>query len=379
MRAIVASSTAARTEEALLDVVSQLYQARRVGRNDGCALVFASEHHALHARALASALSDILHPEPFIGWFGAEAFGGAPSEEGIPRLVVLVLEGCVAVARTTPQRGPGGVIAAGLCAELPPGSVRFLATAADRLDVRSVLTALDEQWSPVVGAAGDGRGAAGPTALGPRLGEEPSAALLAASGVRSLIGVTHGVRSVGPVSPYRQAKGSVLTTVGNRPAYSVLREDLRRAGVVDLFDLPKRLLCGVRASPDDEFSLLQCLGIGTTSGDLHLEDEIPDEGEAFFALRDDAIARAELEEMLGRMKDALDARRRIACVIFSDRDRDQTFFGAPRFEAERVEDVLGGEGIPVVGISGTAQYGAEGGVTLRHRHACVVCVLYVEP
>lgn len=379
MRAIVAFSSAARTEEAMLDVVAQICAARRAEHKEGFALVFASEQHAPKAQAMASALGDVLHHDPFIGWFGAEAYYGTRAEEGLPHLVVLILEGCVAVARKAPQRGPGGVVAAGLCADFPPGSVRFLATSTARLDATSLLAALDEQGSPIVGAVCEGRGAAGLTPLGPGLSDEPSAALLAATGVRALVGVTHGVRRIGSIYPYRRTTGSILRSLGGRPAYTVLREDLQREGVVDLHHLPRRLLCGIRATRDNEFSLKQCLGIETTSGALSLEEDIPDEGELFFALPDDAVARAEFEEMLGRMRDALKERARLACVIFSDRTRDQTFFGVPLYEIDRVEDVLGGEGVPVVGVSGGAPFGTETGETLLHRHGCVVCALYEEP
>ncbi len=379
MRALAASSTLPRSSDAVLDVAQQLRaQGLARGTGDGFALVFSSFHHASDTRALSGALSDLLAPRPFVGWVGASAFHGLALVEGQPGLAVLVIDGAPAYARATLQEGLGSHVAAALCADAPLGRGRFLAAPPDALDAPGLLRSLDEQGVPTVGAICLAPGGQPTSALAAESEEGPHAALLSATGVQLVTGVAQGARPLGPSRRVSAAQGTVLQFLDGRPAADALMADLPASLRGDLARLRGTLLAGVAADGGSAFVMRHVVGIDPTSGAVAIADEVADGAELVFALRDAEAARADLEETLASLVASLEGRRALATVVFSGLGRDEAGFGVPVYDVGRADDLLGGDGAPVVGVAATGELATAGARTELFGYSCVVCVILEE-
>lgn len=378
MRAFAASSTLPVSAEAVLDVAAQLRARGARGGGDGFALAFSSYHHARDPRALSQALSDTLSPLPFLGWVGASAFHGLSLHEGEPGLAVLVVEGAPAYVRSAPQQGLGSHVAAGLCADAPCGRARFLAAPPDELDATSLLRSLDEQRVPTVGAVALAPGGVPTSALAPDVGDGPHAGLLSADGVALLTGVAQGARPLGPSRRVTSAQGSVVHLLDGGPAADAMMADLPPALRQDLAALRGSLFAGIAPEGGAAFVMRHVVGLDPTSGALAIADEIPEGAELVFALRDAEAARADLEETLASLVASLEGRRPLAALVFSGLSRDEASFGVPLYDVGRVDDLLGGDTCPVVGLACSNELATVGARTELFGYACVISVLLAE-
>lgn len=375
MKAYAASSTLARSADAVLDVADQLRE-QGVGRgHEGFALAFSSFHHARDARALSGALEDMLSPLPFVGWVGASAFHGLALAEQQPGLAVLVVEGAPAYGRSTLQDALGSHVAAMLCADAPPGRARFLAAPPDGLDAPGLLRSLDEQGVPTVGAICLCPGGQATSALAPVASSGAHAALLSVDGVQLVLGVAQGARPLGPSRRVTAAQGSVVQFLDGRPAADALMADLPAHLRSDLAHLRGSLLAGVASSDGAAFVMRHVVGVDPTSGAVAIADEIQDGAELVFSLRDPEAGRADLEETLASLVASLEGQRPLATLVFSGLGRDEPGFGVPLYDVGRADDLLGREGCPVVGISASGELATAGIRTELFGYSCVVCVL----
>lgn len=380
MRAYATSSTLPRSADAVLDVAEQLRaQTSGRARGDGFALAFSSFHHASDARALSGALSDMLSPLPFVGWVGASAFHGLSLPEGAPGLSVVVVEDAPAYVRAAPQEGLGSHVAALLCADAPPGRARFLSAPPDGLDARGLLGSLDEQRVPTVGAIGLTKSGLATSALASDVGEGPHTALLSADGISLLTGVAQGARSLGASRRVTAAEGGVVHFLDGRPAADALMADLPPPLRHDLAALRGALFAGVAPEGGAAFVLRHIVGLDPTSGALAVSDDVPEGAELVFALRDPEAARADLEETLASLVASLEGRRPLAALVFSGLSRDEESLGVPLYDVGRVDDLLGAETCPVVGVSGAGELATLGSRTELFGYSCVVCVLLADP
>lgn len=379
MRAYAASSTLPRSADAVIDVADQL-RARGTGRggHEGFALAFASAHHARDAVALSGALEDMLAPLPFVGWVGASAFHGLALPEQAPALSVLVVEGAPAYVRAAPQEGLGSYVAAALSADAPPGRLRFLSAPPDGLDTPNLLRSLDEQAIPIVGAVCVAPGGHALSALAPALGKGPHAALLAADGLQVLTGVAQGARPLGPSRRVTAAQGTVVQFLDGRPAADALMGDLPSHLRHDLAGLRGALLAGIAAPDGSAFVMRHIVGVDPTSGAVAITEEVADGAEILFALRDPEAARADLEETLSSLVASLEGREPLATVVFTGLGRDEQALGVPLYDVGRADDLLGGEGRPVVGVSSAGELCTVGARTELFGYSCVVCVLLAD-
>lgn len=379
VRAYAASSTLPRSADAVLDVADQLrLQGGGGARGDGFALAFSSFHHASDARALSGALSDMLSPLPFVGWVGASAFHGLSLPEGEPGLSVLVVEGATGYVRAAAQEGLGSHVAALLCADAPPGRARFLSAPPDELDASGLLRSLDEQRVPTVGAIALTKSGLATSALAPDLGDGPHAALLSADGLALVTGVAQGARPLGPSRRVTAAQGSVVQLLDGRPAADALMADLPAPLRHDLAALRGSLFAAVAPKDGAAFVLRHVVGLDPTSGALAVSDELQDGAEVVFALRDPEAARADLEEMLGSLVASLEGRRPLAALVFSGLSRDEASLGVPLYDVGRVDDLLGGDTCPVVGVACSSELATAGARTELFGYSCVICVLLEE-
>jgi small ligand-binding sensory domain FIST len=379
MRAYAASSKAPQTPDAVLEVAAGLReQGHRAGRGEGAALVFTTAQHAKDAPALCRALEDLLGPLPFLGFVGASAYHGLVLEEGGPGLCVLILEGVPAYVRVTPQTGLGSHVAAALAADAPVGRARLLSLPAEELDAQNLLPGLDEQGAPVAGlVCATPLGQLG-TALAPGLGEGPHAGLLSLDRVQVITGLAQGARPLGPSRRVTAAQANIAQRLDGVPALDALLADLPQGLQRDLARLRGALLAGIAEEGGNAFVMRHVVGIDPAAGAVAIAGEIKEGADLVFAMRDPEAARIDLKETLRSLIDALDGRRPLAVLVFNCMARDEAAFGAPLYDVGRVEDLFGGDGVPVVGISGSGEICTAGPRTEVFGYTAVVWALLAD-
>lgn len=373
MRAIRASSTAGLPAEAVLDVGDALHAQGFAPSRASCALVFATTHLARDPPALSRALGDVLQV-PFVGFVGASAFDGTALGERKPALSVLVLEEAGAAwARTTPLDGEPAHAAARLLADAPLGRTRFLAASAEPFEPSAFLGQLDEHGVPVLGALSTAPSGQRSAVLASGAAEAASSALLVVEGCRALTGVAQGARPIGPPREVTAARANLIEKLDGRPAFEALLRDLPAQLRTQLPRLGGSLFAGVGTEEGGAWLLRHVVGLDPQTGCVAVAGQPRVGAEVVFSLRDSRAARDELEETVSSLDAALEGRTPLAVVLFSCLGRDESFFGAPLHDVERVRAVA--RGAPVVGVATNGQLATFGPTTHLFGSSCVVSAL----
>jgi small ligand-binding sensory domain FIST len=338
----------------------------------GTALVFASSHLASDAAGLSRALEDALGAMPFVGFVGRSAFHDVRLRERRPGLSVLVLEG--ARGRTHVD-DPSSGRAARLFPGLGAGRARFLAIGSDASpdDVRAITAELDAERVPFCGAV-NVPAATGP---GPPLtagGGRHAAAVLDVDDLAIVPGVTQAARPLGQPRVVTAAHGNVIEELDGKPALEALRHDLPSALKDRAQALGAALHVGIRTDDGEAYLMRTIVGLDPAAGTVSIADEPRAGVEVVFALRDAAAARADLDDMLLVLAEALGPRRPLAIVVFAGLARDEGLFGVPCHDVQRVLSRFGTE-IPVVGLAGSSEICTYGEKSHVFGTACVVAAL----
>jgi small ligand-binding sensory domain FIST len=376
---LAASSSAPLPADAILEVGERL---RALGfEPDGAApataLVFATTHLARDPEALSLGLEDLLGGAPFIGFVGATAFHGARLRERRPGLCVLVMPGVLGHVRTAPLEGAASGVAGALLGDLPLGRARFLSVAADAGTAGGLLDflpLLDEQRVPVAGALSLPPAGQRPSVLGPRPRSSPAAALLDVAGVTPVFGVAQAARLLGPARSVTSASANVILELDGRPAFEALLDDLPASLRAQVSRLSGALCAGFGTEDGGSYLMRNVVGLDPQTGAVAVAGQPRVGTELVFSLRDQAAARADLDELLDSLEEALGDSAPLALVVFDCLARDEGLFGVQNHDVQRVLHRFGAA-VPVVGVAGGGELCSYGAGTYLFGMSCVVCAL----
>ncbi len=362
MRTWVGSSLATNPADAVLDVAARL---RTLGApfrsSQACALVFVSARLAAEGRAMHEALGDLFDPMPFISWVGPSVFHDQRVPEKRAGLVVAVIDGVSAESRHTLWDQHGMPMAAALLADGIKASSRFLsispASGPGGLDV---LAAIDEAGGDVVGAIAHRRQHL-----------KPGISALHLDGAHLVCAVAQAAKQLGPIRVVTAANQNLIQELDGRPALEQLMSDLP-AGLRDQLGRLGGSLFAAFGTEDGDSSVLRSVtGIDPRTGSVAVSDQARVGAEVAFSLRDQAAARADLEEALGSLESALGAKKAQLFVVFSSSARDAALLGAPLWDVTRILSRFGPD-VPVVGVAGAGELARLGGSTHVMGHTVVV-------
>ncbi|MBM4282483.1 MAG: hypothetical protein FJ137_17600 [Deltaproteobacteria bacterium] len=394
MRTYVSSSLATTPVEAILEVATRLRAQGFVAARTpvGFALAFVSQglldpgdvdadappHNLAAPRltehaAMQAALGDLLEHLPFLGYVGRAAFHDQRIPEGRPGLVVIVfagadheaLDGAVAELRHAPLHEHGLQTAGPLLADGPFATTRFVAlNGGGGTGGSSILGELHEAGGDAVGAL-TGR---------PVRHLLPGAALLSTSLVRCVLATSQATRQLGPTRTITAAATNTIRELDGRPALEMLMADLPEPLRQRVTGLGGALFCNFDVDDGDASVLRTITGIDTRTGAVAVAERLRIGAEVAFSLRDQDVARDDLEEAVDAMAEALGARQPLAFVVFSSTTRDASLFGAPLWDVTRLLSRFGSD-IPVVGCSTRMELATFGRQTLAFSQSVVVAAV----
>jgi small ligand-binding sensory domain FIST len=368
MRVWVGSSLATSPPDAILDVGNRL---RALGAPlghscdaSGVALCFVNARLAGEGKAMHDALGDLLLPRPYITWVGTSVFHDQRVPEKRPGLVVAIVDGVVGEVRHTLWDQFGMPMAAALLADSLTASARFLsispASGPGGLDV---LAALDEAGGDIVGALAHRRQHL-----------KPGISTLSLQGTRLFTAVAQAARQLGPVRVVTAASQNLIQELDGRPAFEQLMHDLPGPLRDQLGRLGGSLFASFGVEDGDTSVLRSITAVDPRTGTVAVSEQARVGAEVAFSMRDQAAARADLEDALAALEGALEGRRPLLFTVFSSSARDAALLGAPLWDITRVLSRFGPD-VPVVGITGAGELARLGGSTLVMGHTAVVAAL----
>ena len=378
MRVIAASSSSTNPAEAILRVGERLRALRFDRKKDGFALVFCTTDLARDPVALSGALKDLLGEVPYVGYVGASVFHDARLLEKKPALAVLVVEGARAAVRTASLDGSPGDVAAALLADMPHGRLRFLSVGVDAGTPGSLLDFLpdlDDARIQIAGCLSLPPSGQRPSILADGVGVGPAVALLDVDGVGALLGVAQAARQLGKPRWVTAATANLIQEVDGRPAFEALLSDLPATLRTQIPRLGGVLCAGFGTEEGDAFLMRHVVGLDPTTGAVAVAGTAKVGAEIVFSLRDQASARADLDELLSGFEESLGDRQPLAFVVFDCAARDQALFGVQNHDVQRVLSRFGTE-IPVVGVAGGGELCTYGRGTYLFGMSCVVAALF---
>jgi small ligand-binding sensory domain FIST len=203
--------------------------------------------------------------------------------------------------------------------------------------------------------AGSGAGAA----------EGGLSGVLFAESVAVRCGLSQGCSPIGPPRLVTEAKGAIIRTIDDRPAFDVLKEDLALAGEVDARSL--HIALPVEGSDTADYLVRNLTGVDAERGWVGIGDQVQRGDRVMFCRRDARSAGEDLERMLKRLK----SRKRAAPaagLYFSCVARGPNLFEDASAEMEAIQQALGR--FPLAGffangeISSSRLYGYTGVLAL---------------
>lgn len=195
-----------------------------------------------------------------------------------------------------------------------------------------------------------------------------SGVLLGGRGLQVGVGLTQGCSPVGPAHEITECDGQIVTTLGGRRAFDVLRED---AGAGNDDD-PRRWLANmhvalpVPGSDKADYVVRNLVGLDIDAGVIAIGDHVERGDRLLFVRRDRTSAARDMQRMLADVKARAKAPK--AGLYFSCLARGPNLFSEPNHELHAIREALGD--IPVVGFFGNGEiahdrvYGYTGVLTV---------------
>lgn len=373
MRVWVGSSLATSPAEAVLDVAVRLRAlgasvGDRADGRGGAALCFVNARLAADGKAMHDALGDLLGARPYITWVGPSVFHDQRVPEKRPALVVVVIDGVLAEVRHTLWDQHGMPMAAALLADSLASTSRFLsispASGPSGLDV---LAALDEAGGDIVGGLAHRRQHL-----------KPGISTMALTGARLITAVAQATRQLGPVRIVTAANHNLIQELDGRPAFEQLMLDLPGPLREQLSRLGGSLFASFGVEDGDTSVLRSITAVDPRRGSVTVSDQARVGAEVAFSMRDQAVARSDLEEALGALEAALGRHKPSLFTVFASSARDASLLGAPLWDVTRVLSRFGTD-VPVVGVTQAGELARLGGSTLVMGHTAVISAVVAAP
>jgi small ligand-binding sensory domain FIST len=188
-------------------------------------------------------------------------------------------------------------------------------------------------------------------------------------GVAGLIDVAQGLSPVGRVHRVSAARGRVIETLDERPAFEVFAEHARPL----LDDLPRAaqtIFVAEDVDPDEAHVVFYgLLGFDPERGLLATSEPIMPGAGIRFAWREPSRAREHLRAMTLRVRDELGGRPPSCGFYFNGAGRGRGLFGVPDHDTAFIQGTLGR--FPMIGFFD----GGELAASRYHLHAGALAVV----
>jgi small ligand-binding sensory domain FIST len=196
--------------------------------------------------------------------------------------------------------------------------------------------------------------------------------------------VSQGAAPIGETWAITGARGHIIETIAQRPAYQVLVDTLRALPAEMQQRVQRNLLVGLAMDERrsefrrGDFLIRNLMGIDPERGALAV-GALPRVGQTLqFQLRDPDAADEDLRELLGRAQKELGGRHPVGALLCSCNGRGVGLFGTPDHDARTLADLLGA--IPVAGFFCNGEIGPVGERNFLHGFtASIALVIREEP
>ncbi|MFQ6019486.1 MAG: FIST N-terminal domain-containing protein [Dehalococcoidia bacterium] len=395
MRAAAAIAQQPTWQEALSEVLDRMPHLSEEKAKPDLTLLFASSDYAADFPQLVTEARTATGTPLLIGCSGQGVIGSAREIEGEPALALLALwlpqallhpfhlsqrdlERCNRPQDWHQLTG------------LSPEDVNAWLVFADpfSLDAERLLVTFSEAYptTPLVGGMASGDHSIRQTHLFLNDEVHESGAVVLALGgpyaVRAV--VSQGCTPIGETWTITSARGHMIESIAQRPAYQVLVDTVRALPTEIQQRVQGNLFVGLAIDECREeytrgdFLIRNLIGVDRDSGALAVT-ALPWVGQTLqFQIRDAAAADEELQHMLMTAKADFGGEQPIAALLCSCNGRGRGLFGAPDHDAHAVSEVMGP--LPLAGFFCNGEIGPVGGRAFLHGFtASVALIVAKEP
>ena len=194
--------------------------------------------------------------------------------------------------------------------------------------------------------------------------------------------VSQGAAPIGETWTITGARGHIIETIAQRPAYQVLVDTLRALPAEMQQRAQRNLLVGLAMDERrsefrrGDFLIRNLTGIDPERGTLAV-GALPRVGQTLqFQLRDPDAADEDLRELLERARKELGARQPVGALLCSCNGRGVGLFGTPDHDARTLADLLGP--IPVTGFFCNGEIGPVGERNFLHGFTASIALIIPE-
>ena len=196
--------------------------------------------------------------------------------------------------------------------------------------------------------------------------------------------VSQGAAPIGETWTITGARGPIIETIAQRPAYQVLEDTVRALSPEMQQRAQRNLLVGLAMDEYQsefrrgDFLIRNLTGIDRERGTLAV-GALPRVGQTLqFQLRDPEAADEDLRELLGRAREELGGSEPVGALLCSCNGRGVGLFGEPDHDARTLADLLGP--IAVAGFFCNGEIGPVGEQNFLHGFtASIALVIPDEP
>ena len=342
-------------------------------------VAFVSYHHVERFPEVLTALNVACAPRMLIGCSSQGVIATGREVEGRPGLSLLALD--LPGATLQAVRVTSGMLAANeTAAELAmaldvarPVRGWVLITDPFSFDSERLIELLSEAYPgvPIVGGMATGFPNSHTTYVfeGEQVHDD-GAVLLAVGGdwaIRPI--VSQGAAPIGQPWTVTAATGSVVETIGGRPALEVLVETVQALPEAERARAAQNLLVGLAMDEyrDDfsrgDFLIRNLLGVDRERSLIAVGDQVRVGQTLQFQVRDAAAADDELAALLAEAREDV-GDRAAAGLLYACNGRGQGLFGTPSHDASAIERAFGE--LPLAGLFCNGEIGPVGGRTFVH-------------
>jgi small ligand-binding sensory domain FIST len=366
IRAGAGQSSLATTEEAAEQAAAAAMSQAGISRADAVVVFFTADH-AAKSRTLLSTLTRVTGSDRIVGSSAAGVLTGAGEIEGQHGIAVLVFSS--EEIQTHPflfqplrerDEEVGGKIAQMLAPTSSRASLLTLFPDTYNGQPQQLLNSLADRtdFVPVVGAGSSEAGTAQATyqICGDNCASNSVAGLQLSGSFQALVDITQGCQPITEPLVITKAEKNLIFEIDNRPALEVfakllkgpLAEDLRRALMFIFVGLP--------ADPErrtvgpGEYLVRNIIGLDPAKGIVGIAAEVQEGQSMIFTLRDGQRAREDLNQMLRRQAQKLEARRPAFGFYFNCCARGSSLYGMPGIDTAYIGQTLGD--FPLIGMFG---------------------------
>jgi small ligand-binding sensory domain FIST len=344
-------------------------------------LAFATTPHGPGFTRVTRTVGEVCGTHQVVGCSAVGVLAGEVEVENAPGVAVLALQGDVDARRffVPFSRGATERVADDIADALGDvdASSALLVLFADcyNLDPEPLLRGLARRLPgvPVVGGGASEDGSVGEVSVfaGDAVSSNAVAGVLLGGRVRATTGVTHAVRRVGKVHRVTGARGNVVLSLDDRPAYDVF------AALVPapLLEDSDRAIAAVLVGLSDgagQFVVRHLIGFEARQGLLALGAPVADGQELFFGVRDPQAARDDLQRVLRDQADAWPTPAAgalyVNCIA-----RGRGFHGIAGLDTAYIRQRLGA--LPVAGFFSGAEIAPGDGFSRLHQYTGVLAMI----